>query len=87
MRNPTIKTQQVCRTCLGNRRRNQLLCPSCWALVPKPLQDAVNILYEPTAAHQTFGYLHAAAEAVKAVTDALATQRAAATAMPEGGLL
>jgi hypothetical protein len=64
----------ICRTCTRRRNANQLLCPRCWALVPKPLQDAVWDAYKPNARHQSLAYLRAAADAVKAAETALAGQ-------------
>lgn len=62
----------ICRTCTRTRNPRQLLCPRCWALVPKPLQDAVWDAYKPQARQQSLTYLRAAGDAVQAAEAALA---------------
>jgi len=41
----------TCRApgCQASRRRDQIMCRRHWAMVPKPVQDAVYLAYEPSA--------------------------------------
>ena len=64
---------QTCRAdgCEMSRRRDQIMCRRHWAMVPKPLQDAVYLAYEPSAGfRQSPGWLAAVQTAIASLRPA-----------------